>query len=56
MNNTNRKIFEYNITVLADHLDELHHVNNVVYVQFMQEAAGKHWNSVVSPEIEEQVL
>lgn len=38
--------FEYTITVMPEHLDGQHHVNNVVYVQFMQDAAGKHWDSV----------
>ena len=35
--------FEYTFTVLPSHLDEQQHVNNVVYVQFMQGAAAKHW-------------
>lgn len=39
-------VFEYEITVLSKHLDEMQHVNNVVYVQFMQDIAGLHWNSV----------
>lgn len=49
-------VFEYTITVLPQHIDDLQHVNNVVYVQFMQDAAGKHWNSKVSKETDEQVL
>jgi acyl-CoA thioester hydrolase len=31
-------------------------MNNVVYVQFMQEAADKHWRSVIAPEMEGEVL
>ncbi len=51
-----KKFFEYSITVNASHLDELQHVNNVVYVQWMQDAAGKHWNSVTSAETEGRVI
>jgi acyl-CoA thioester hydrolase len=53
---SDRNIFEYAITVTELHLDELNHVNNVVYVQWMQEAAGKHWNSVSAAATEEQVV
>ena len=53
---TDKKIFEYSITVMPDHLDELQHVNNVVYVQFMQDVADKHWRSVVSTELEDEVI
>lgn len=50
------KIFEYTLTVLPEHLDELQHVNNVVYVQFMQDVAGKHWSHFVPKELEENVI
>ena len=53
---TDKKIFEYSITVMPDHLDELQHVNNVVYVQFMQDVADKHWRSVVSTELEDELI
>jgi acyl-CoA thioester hydrolase len=55
-NNSDKKFFEYTITVTEAHLDELNHVNNVVYVQWMQEAAGKHWNSVSPAATEETIL
>jgi len=38
------------IEVLEDHLDELNHVNNVVYLQWVQEVARAHWSSMVSPD------
>jgi acyl-CoA thioester hydrolase len=50
------KIFEYEIIVLPEHLDESNHVNNVVYVQFMQEIANKHWSSVSTSDLEENVI
>jgi acyl-CoA thioester hydrolase len=48
-------VYEYKLTVMPEHLDELQHVNNVVYVQFMQDIADRHWNSVKNPE-DEQVF
>ena len=40
------KPFEFKLTVQADDIDQLNHVNNVVYVQWVQEAALKHWYSL----------
>ena len=48
-------VFEYEITVMPEHLDQQQHVNNVVYVQFMQEIADKHWDSVAADESEATV-
>ena len=50
------KIFEYIIKVLPEHIDELGHVNNVVYVQFMQDVADKHWNHFVPKELNEGII
>jgi acyl-CoA thioester hydrolase len=38
--------FEYTITVTADDLDELQHVNNVVYLRWVQDIATAHWNAI----------
>ncbi|MDE3236153.1 MAG: acyl-CoA thioesterase [Bacteroidota bacterium] len=48
--------YQLEITVQPGHLDHLQHVNNVVYVQFLQEAAFRHWTSRVSPQMHEEVL
>lgn len=40
MNNS----FEYDLQVNASHLDTLAHVNNVQYLQWVQDVAGAHWN------------
>tara|TARA_B110000495_G_scaffold62041_1_gene52753 strand:- start:1 stop:393 length:393 start_codon:yes stop_codon:yes gene_type:complete len=45
------KTLEQEITVSVDDLDELNHVNNVVYVDWVQDIAKNHWNSLVSNEI-----
>lgn len=34
-------------TVTKDEIDELHHVNNVVYVQWIQDIAAKHWKHLI---------
>ena len=49
-------LFEYEITVMPHHLDQQQHVNNVMYVQFMQEIADKHWDSVPLLGIEEGIV
>jgi acyl-CoA thioester hydrolase len=35
--------FSRPVTVVAAHIDELRHVNNVQYVQWIQDIAGAHW-------------
>lgn len=47
-------IYFHEIVVKHDDLDELDHVNNVVYVQWVQDAAAAHWNNVASKEINEK--
>jgi acyl-CoA thioester hydrolase len=37
------KTFTQELKVAAEHLDNLNHVNNVVYLQWAQDIAGKHW-------------
>jgi len=43
--------FEHRLMVQADDIDELGHVNNVVYVRYIQEVAAAHWDTVASPEL-----
>lgn len=40
--------FTYQHTVTADELDTLHHVNNVVYVQWIQDVSIKHWQDLTN--------
>lgn len=37
-------IFSYHHTVSEQEIDRLNHVNNVVYVQWIQNIATKHWS------------
>lgn len=39
--------FEQYVTVTEEHLDDLNHVNNLVYLKWVQEIAGEHWFSVL---------
>lgn len=44
--------FQYKITVGAQDIDDLHHVNNVIYLRWVQEAAAAHWNAIASAELQ----
>jgi len=46
----NRPIFEMAFTAAPEHIDELGHVNNAVWVQWIQEIAVAHWRSVAAAE------
>ena len=37
-------IFEHKIIVSTQDIDDLNHVNNVVYVDWMDKVASKHWS------------
>jgi len=41
--------FELPLTVAPDDIDGLGHVNNVVYLRWVQQAAGAHWEAAASP-------
>lgn len=45
--------FELSIEVTDKDLDDLNHVNNVVYLQWVQDAAAAHWNSLATPFIQQ---
>ena len=41
-------------TAAPQHIDELGHVNNAVWVQWIQDIATAHWDAAASPEHREQ--
>jgi acyl-CoA thioester hydrolase len=47
--------FELPLTVQPSDIDELGHVNNVIYLRWVQEAAVAHWNAL-APEADRQKL
>jgi acyl-CoA thioester hydrolase len=44
-------MFELTITVSAKDIDNLNHVNNVVYLQWVQDVASAHWDTVATDEL-----
>ena len=47
--------FEMIVTVQPDDIDEQNHVNNTVYLRWIQEVATAHWRALASPEAQETV-
>lgn len=50
----NPEIFEQRLKVEKSHLDEQQHVNNVQYVQWVQDVAKAHWEARSSKEFQEK--
>lgn len=44
------EVYIHTITVEANDIDELGHVNNIVYVRWVQEASAAHWNQLADEE------
>ena len=47
--------FEMIVPVLPGDIDEQNHVNNTVYLRWVQDVATAHWRSVASPEAQEAI-
>jgi acyl-CoA thioester hydrolase len=47
----NKKVFERTLTVKASDIDNLNHVNNVVYLQWVQDVASAHWEIMATAEM-----
>ena len=47
--------YEHVVRVVEADLDEQDHVNNVVYVQWVQDAATAHWVALTTPEERSEV-
>ena len=50
------KDFSITFSVQKSDIDELGHVNNVVYVRWVQEVAAAHWDSLASSEIKQKYV
>ncbi len=50
----NPEIFELRLEVKQEHLDEQNHVNNVQYVQWVQDVAQAHWENRAPKHYREQ--
>jgi YbgC/YbaW family acyl-CoA thioester hydrolase len=47
--------FEMTVSVLPEDIDEQNHVNNTVYLRWVQEVATAHWQAVASCEAQESI-
>lgn len=43
-----KPVFEMALTAAPEHIDELGHVNNAVWVQWIQQVAVAHWDAVAA--------
>ena len=48
--------FTRSFTAEARHIDEMGHVNNAVWVQWIQDMATAHWDAAARPEDREQYV
>lgn len=53
---TNPEIYEKNLVVEENNLDRQRHVNNVQYVQWVQDVAEEHWEARASEEQKSKVI
>ncbi|MFV8224594.1 acyl-CoA thioesterase [Christiangramia aquimixticola] len=53
---SNPEIYEKHISVEKDHLDDQNHVNNVQYVQWIQDVAQEHWEKRASSEQKSKMI
>lgn len=47
-------VFQQIINVSAKDIDDLNHVNNVVYLQWVQDVASTHWITIASDELKKK--
>jgi acyl-CoA thioester hydrolase len=47
--------FEMTVSVRAGDIDEQNHVNNTVYLRWVQDVATAHWHAVASPEAQDTI-
>ena len=48
--------FQHSIKVKLHDIDALNHVNNLVYLQWVLEISGLHWNSLATKQINEKYV
>lgn len=49
---TKKNSFTYTLIVNENEIDNLNHVNNIHYIQWVQNAAQKHWNKLSNPNLD----
>jgi acyl-CoA thioester hydrolase len=48
-------VFEMTVPVLPGDIDEQNHVNNAVYLRWVQDVAIAHWQAIASPDAQEAI-
>lgn len=48
--------YQYTFTVGSKDIDDLNHVNNVVYLQWVNEISERHWDELADKEIKQKYL
>ena len=48
--------FQHSFKVKLHHIDDLNHVNNIVYLQWVQEVAHMHWDLLAPKDIKDHVV
>ena len=49
-------VYSHQIKITENDIDELGHVNNIVYVRWVQDASAAHWFHLVSEEVQQHYL
>jgi len=52
----NKVSYHHSFKVRLRDIDSLNHVNNLIYLQWVLEISGMHWNSLASKEINEKYV
>src|SRR5947208_16070625 len=47
--------FEMTVPVLPGDIDQQNHVNNTVYVRWVQDVATAHWRAIAGPEAQKMI-
>ena len=47
--------FEISVAVMPEDIDEQNHVNNTVYLRWVQEVATAHWQAIASSEAQGEI-
>ncbi len=50
------EVFEIEIPVRSEDIDQMGHVNNVVYLRWIQDVATAHWTATAAPEDQASLL
>lgn len=54
LNTMKGHLFEYKLSITKEDIDQNDHVNNVVYLKWVQDAAIAHWNAVSTDQMKEE--